>query len=152
MFHIGSESARWSRAHLRTLFVLIEGFFGATYQIISDRTGGAGRRWVTVEENNVSRYSSLDLSIPKVKLLMILQGTPLAQPPHHLLMTLGRRRCVDRGCTYRPKSVSSLLILFNAIARVVFVCWRVVEGWMLSSLWISRGAVVCEVDPRERTG
>jgi hypothetical protein len=63
----------------------IEGFSGATYQIISDRTGRAGRRWVTVEENNVSRYSSLDLSISKVKLLMILQGTPLAQPPHHLL-------------------------------------------------------------------
>jgi len=28
MFRIGSESARWSRAHLRILFVLIEGFSG----------------------------------------------------------------------------------------------------------------------------
>jgi hypothetical protein len=132
MFRIGSESARWSRAHLRTLFVLIEGFFGATYQIISDRTGRAGRRWVTVEGNNVSRYSSLDLSIPKVKLLMILQGTPLAQPPHHLLMTLGRWRCVER--LHIPAQVCEFFI--NSLQRHREVCMCLLEGgegWMLSS-------------------
>jgi hypothetical protein len=151
MFRIGSESARWSCAHLRTLFVLIEGFFGATYQIISDRTGRTGRRWVTVEENNVSRYSSLDLSIPKVKLLMILQGTPLAQPPHHLLMTLGRWRCVER--LHIPAQVCEFFI--NSLQRHREVCmclWEGGGGWMLSSLWISRGAVVSEVVPSERTG
>jgi hypothetical protein len=76
-----------------------------------------------------------------------------AAPP--FVMTLARWRCVDRDCTYRPKSVSSLLILFNAIAKSVCVCWRVAEVGCCrveSGLWLSRGAVVCEVDPRERTG
>jgi hypothetical protein len=127
--------------------VLIEGIFGATYQIISDRTGRAGRRWVTVEENNVSRYSSLDLPIPKVKLLMILQGTPLAQGPHHLLVAVCRQRL------HIPAQVCEFLI--DSLQRHRKVCMCLLEVVGVGCCRVSgfdEAQFVCEVVPRERTG
>jgi len=48
----------------------------------------------------------------------------------------GQTAAVNKRKTYRPKSVSSLLILFNAMAMVVCVCEGC--GGLLSSLRVSR--------------
>ena len=125
-----------------------------TYQIITDRTSRARRRRVTVEHTNVSQPSSLlslSLSLSLSPQYIQLEGiddsswNPACSRP---TKQTGFRRglqpsgeCQRKMRTYRPKSVSSLLILFNAIATVVCVVFGGLEsGCGCSSREVLEGA------------